>query len=258
MAERNRIYFASDLHLGMQPARESRRRELLFVKWLEEISADASELWLLGDVFDYWFEYRKVVPRGFTRFLGKLATVSDLGVKIHLIPGNHDIWIFDYLPDEIGMEVHVDPVIRSWNNHVFLLGHGDGLHKGDYIYRMLQGIFKNRIMQWLYARIHPNGSMAFAHWWSKRSRIKHGAFGAFLGEEQEHQLQYARKKLRENPEIEYFVFGHRHIPFDIRISEQNRAICLGDWIGNFTYGVFDGEKFELKKFLEEEGEIIRR
>ena len=162
MAERNRIYFASDLHLGMHPLEESLRREKLFVKWLGEIRDDASELWLLGDVFDYWFEYKKVVPRGFTRFLGALATLSDAGVDIHLIPGNHDIWIFDYLPSEIGLIIHRRSLTRTWNGHLFHLGHGDGLYQGDWKYRTLQNIFKNRINQWLYARIHPNASMVAA------------------------------------------------------------------------------------------------
>ncbi len=257
MPERTRIYFASDLHLGMHPLEESRRREQLFVQWLEEISKDARELWLLGDVFDYWFEYSKVVPRGFTRFLGKLAMLSDQGIKIHLIPGNHDIWSFDYLPQEIGLEVHTKLITKTWNNHKFRLGHGDGLSRNDHIYRLLQGIFKNRILQWFYARLHPNGSTTFAQWWSKKSRISHGTFGSFLGADQEHQVQYARKKITEDSEIEFFIFGHRHIPFDIRIAEQTRVICLGDWIGNFTYGVFDGEEFQLKKFLEDRGSIIK-
>ena len=257
MPERTRIYFASDLHLGMHPLEESRQHEQLFVQWLEEIREDAIELWLLGDVFDYWFEYSKVVPRGFVRFLGKLAALSDDGVKIHLIPGNHDVWIFDYLTQEIGLEVHRKPLFRTWNSHLFLLGHGDGLYRGDYIYRLLQGIFKNRILQWFYARIHPNGSMAFAQWWSKKSRLKHGTFGDYQGADKEHQVQYARKKLKDDPKIEYFVFGHRHIPFDIRVGEQSRVICLGDWIGNFTYGVFDGEEFQLKKYLKDQGSIIK-
>lgn len=251
-----RIYFASDLHLGMHPLEESLRREKLFVRWLDEIREDASELWLLGDIFDYWFEYQKVVPRGFTRFLGKLATLSDEGVKIHLIPGNHDIWIFNYLPLEIGLELHQKAVTRRWNDHLFYLGHGDGLHRGDRGYRFLQWIFKNRFMQWAYARIHPNGSMAFAHWWSRKSRAKHGAFGSFMGADREHQVIFAREELQKHSDIEYFVFGHRHIPFDIRIGEQSRVICLGDWIGNFTYGVFDGEQFHLKQYLEDQGEII--
>jgi UDP-2,3-diacylglucosamine hydrolase len=258
MAERHRIYFASDLHLGMEPAEESLKREKLFVQWLEEIGSDASELWLLGDVFDYWFEYRKVVPRGFSRFLAALATLNDAGVKIHMIPGNHDIWVFDYLPSETGLELHRKSVEREWNGHRFFLGHGDGLYRGDYNYRLLQGIFKNRLMQFLYARIHPNGSMAFAHWWSKKNRMKHGSIGAFMGEDNEHQVLYARKKTEERPDIEYMIFGHRHIPYDIRINDNSRVICLGDWIGNFTYGVFDGNEFELKKYLPEAGSIIKK
>ena len=257
MSQRQNIYFASDLHLGMQPAEESLRRERLFIEWLEEIRRDARELWLLGDVFDYWFEYRKVVPRGFTRFLGTLASLSDDGIEIHLIPGNHDIWVFDYLPSEISLKVHRKNIRREWNKHTFFLGHGDGLHRGDHSYKMLQRIFKNRVIQWFYARIHPNGSMAFAHWWSAKSRLKHGALGSFLGADNEHQVQFAREEYKKDPEIGYFVFGHRHIPYDIRIAENSRVICLGDWIGNFTYGVFDGNEFRLEKFLPGKGEIIR-
>ena len=257
MSQRQNIYFASDLHLGMQPAEESLRRERLFIEWLEEIRRDARELWLLGDVFDYWFEYRKVVPRGFTRFLGTLASLSDDGIEIHLIPGNHDIWVFDYLPSEISLKVHRKNIRREWNKHTFFLGHGDGLHRGDHSYKMLQRIFKNRVIQWFYARIHPNGSMAFAHWWSAKSRLKHGALGRCLGADNEHQVQFAREEYKKDPEIGYFVFGHRHIPYDIRIAENSRVICLGDWIGNFTYGVFDGNEFRLEKFLPGKGEIIR-
>ncbi len=257
MAERKHIYFASDLHLGMHPAEDSLRREKLFVQWLKEIQEDASELWLLGDVFDYWFEYKKVIPRGFTRFLGALASLSDSGVEIHLIPGNHDLWVFDYLPTEIGLKIHRKSLNRTWNNQLFHLGHGDGLYHGDRKYRLLQSIFKNRTIQWFFARIHPNGSMAFAHRWSQNSRKKTGAIGSFTEADQEHQVQFARKELEKDPSIEYFIFGHRHLPFDIGISDTSRVICLGDWIGNFTYGVFDGKEFQLKKFLPDQGEIIK-
>jgi UDP-2,3-diacylglucosamine hydrolase len=258
MAERTSIYFASDLHLGMPPQEDSLRREKLFVQWLEEIRDDAAELWLLGDVFDFWFEYKKVVPRGFTRFLGALASLSDAGVDIHLIPGNHDIWVFDYLPKEIGLQVHRKSLTRTWNNHLFHLGHGDGLYRGDWKYRLLQSFFKNPTIQWFYARIHPNGSTAFAQGWSRKSRKKTGAIGSFTEADQEHQVQFARKELERNSSIEYFVFGHRHLPFDIRIAENSRVICLGDWIGNFTYGLFDGKEFQLKKFLPDQGEIIKQ
>lgn len=258
MPGKKHIYFISDLHLGMYPQDKSLEREKLVVQWLDEIAENAAELWMLGDIFDYWFEYAKVVPRGFTRFLGKLASLSDAGIKIHLIPGNHDIWVFNYLSNEIGLEIHREALIKNWNKHQFLLGHGDGLHNEDLSYRMLQRIFKNRLMQWFYARLHPNGSTSFAHWWSKKSRMKQGAFKEFQGIEKEHQIQYARKIIKDQPDIEYFIFGHRHIPFDIRIAEKSRVIGLGDWIGNFSYGVFDGEEFLLKKYLEDQGTIIKQ
>lgn len=250
------IYFASDLHLGMYPLDESRQRERYFVEWLEEIRSDAKEIWLLGDVFDYWFEYSKVVPRGFTRFLGKLASLADEGVEIHIFPGNHDVWLFSYLQEEIGAIIHRGNITKTWNNKTFLLGHGDGLLKSDRSYRLLQSVFKNKTMQWLYARLHPNGSSAFAQWWSRKSRNKKGAFIPFLGIEKEHQVIFARQTLEEQPDINYFVFGHRHIPFRIRISPTSQVVCLGDWISNFTYGVFDGEELHLRKFFEDRGEII--
>jgi len=256
MPERNRIYFASDLHFGMHPAEESRKRERYFVDWLEEIRHDATELWLLGDVFDYWFEYSKVVPRGFSRFLGKLATLADEGVELHIFPGNHDVWLFNYLPEEIGAIIHRGSVVKTWNNQNFLLGHGDGLLKSDRAYRLLQSVFKNRRMQWLYARLHPNGSMTFAQWWSKKSRTKKGAYVPFLGIEKEHQVIFAKKYLEKQPAIDYFIFGHRHVPFIIRVSPSSQVVCLGDWIGNFTYAVFDGEKLHLKKRFEDRGKII--
>jgi len=256
MAEKNHIYFASDLHFGMHPIEESRLRERHFVDWLEEIRSDAKEIWLLGDVFDYWFEYSKVVPRGFTRFLGKLATLADEGVEIHIFPGNHDVWLFNYLPEEIGATIHRGSIVKTWNNKTFMLGHGDGLLKSDRLYRLLQSIFKNKTMQWLFARLHPNGSSAFAQWWSRKSRSKKGVFVPFLGIEKEHQLIFAKETLKKQPDISYFVFGHRHIPSRIRISQTSEVFCLGDWIFNFTYAVFDGETLQLKKFFDGKGEII--
>lgn len=256
MAEKTRIYFASDLHLGMHPLEESRERERHFVRWLDQVSIDAKEIWLLGDIFDYWYEYRKVVPRGFTRFLGKLATLCDQGIEVHIFTGNHDVWLFDYLPDEIGLTVHTKIITRTWNNHKFMLGHGDGLLSSEVGYRLLQGMFHSKVLQWLYSRIHPNGSTAFAQWWSKRSRMKKGSYVPFLGVEKEHQITYAKKVLLKDPDIEYFIFGHRHVPFQIRLNESSQVICLGDWIVNFTYAVFDGEQFLMKKFFEDRGKIL--
>ena len=256
MAERNTVYYASDLHLGMYPMEKSRLRERYVVDWLEQIRHDAKEIWLIGDVFDYWYEYNKVVPRGFVRFLGKLASLADEGVEIHLFPGNHDVWIFDYLPEEIGVSIHKGNLIKTWNDKKFMLGHGDGLLKSDRGYRLLQRMFRSRFLQWFYTRIHPNGSISFAHWWSKKSRTKKGAFVPFLGVDKEHQVIYARKTLEVQADINYFIFGHRHVPFQIQLSSSSQVVCLGDWIVNFSYAVFDGEELQLKKFFPDQGSII--
>lgn len=256
MAERNKVYFASDLHLGMYPMEKSRLRERYVVDWLEQIRHDAKEIWLIGDVFDYWYEYNKVVPRGFVRFLGKLASLADEGVEIHLFPGNHDVWLFDYLPEEIGVSIHKGNLIKTWNDKKFMLGHGDGLLKSDRGYRLLQRMFRNRTLQWFYARIHPNGSISFAHWWSKKSRTKKGAFVPFLGVDKEHQVIYAKKTLEVQADINYFIFGHRHVPFQIQLSSSSQVVCLGDWIVNFSYAVFDGKELQLKKFFPDQGTII--
>lgn len=256
MAAKNKIYFASDLHLGMFPKEDSRLREGYVVDWLEQIRQDASELWLIGDVFDYWYEYNKVVPRGFVRFLGKLASLVDEGVEVHLFPGNHDVWLFDYLPEEIGVHIHTGNLIKTWNKKKFMLGHGDGLLKSDWSYRLLQSLFKSKCLQWFYSRIHPNGSTSFAQWWSQKSRNKKGAYVPFLGIDKEHQIIFASKALKAQPDINYFVFGHRHIPFQVQLSPGSQVLCLGDWIANFTYAVFDGESLQLKKFFPDRGTII--
>ena len=146
---------------------------------------------------------------------------------------------------------------RTWSDRRFVLGHGDGLLLSDRGYRLLQAAFRNRLLQWLYARLHPNGSTAFAQWWSKKSRNKKGAYVPFLGKDREHQIIFARKMLADRKDIDYFVFGHRHVPFDIQVGERSRVICLGDWIANFTYAVFDGKELVLTKYLEDQGEIIR-
>ena len=256
MAGRSNIYFISDLHLGMEESPgESREREKIAVQWLESVRKDAAEIWFLGDVFDYWFEYKSVVPRGFTRFLGKLAELSDEGIEIHFFTGNHDIWVFDYLPDEIGMVLHHKPIIREFNGIKFFLGHGDGYSPKDYGYLLIKRLFRSRFLQWCYARIHPNSATAFARWSSRKSRLSHNML-PYLGTEDEDIVLYARKRVSEDPSIAFFIFGHRHVAFDVEIDESTRVICLGDWISGFTYALFDGKKMELKKFLEERGEII--
>ncbi|MFZ5940754.1 MAG: UDP-2,3-diacylglucosamine diphosphatase [Bacteroidota bacterium] len=251
-----KIRFASDLHLGMHPKEKSRERERAVTEWLDEIKNDTSQLWLVGDIFDYWFEYRRVVPRGFIRFLGKLAELSDMGIEIHIFTGNHDVWYFGYLPDEIGAIIHREPVILELGSKTFLIGHGDGLTWQDKGYLFIKWMFKNRFLQWCYARIHPNGSAGFAHWWSRRSRYSKGFCTPWQGVEKEEQIIFSEKISKENPDIDYFIYGHRHIPYVYTLSSGSRVFGLGDWIVNFTYGEFDGEEMKLKKRFEEKGEIV--
>ncbi len=245
---RKNIYFASDMHLGMYPEAESREREKKLVAWLRSIEEDVAELWLLGDIFDYWFEHKKVVPRGFVRFIGKLAELADQGVPIHIFTGNHDVWFFDYFPGEIGAVIHRDPVTWNFGQRKFYLSHGDGLTKKDRGYLFIKSIFRSKFLQWWWARLHPNGSASFAQWWSKKSRYGKEMVHPFKGEEEEEQLIFARNMLEQDPEIDYFLFGHRHIPYDIEVAKGKRAICLGDWISSFSYAVFDGEELKLKYF----------
>ena len=242
-----RIYFASDVHLGMHPKDKSSEREKLFIRWLDEIMTDASEVYLVGDIFDYWFEYRKVVPRGFTRTLGKISELSDKGIPVHLFTGNHDVWVFDYLPSETGVILHREPYATTIGGKRFFIAHGDGLGPGEAHYKMLKRIFTSKTLQWLYARLHPNFTIAFAQRWSKNSRYAKGISVDYLGEDKEVLIQYAKKKLTEEY-FDYFIFGHRHLPLDFNLDNGSRLIFLGDWIINFTYAVFDGENLELKKY----------
>lgn len=230
----------------MHPATESLEREKKVVKWLESIRHEASEIYLLGDIFDYWFEYKRVVPRGFTRFLGKIADLSDSGIKVNYFTGNHDVWVFDYLPSEIGVEVFRHPVIREYDGRKFYIAHGDGLGPGQGSYKLLKRLFTSKTAQWLYARIHPNFATGFAHRWSKKSRYSKGVSTGFLGEDKEHLIIYAREKLKEE-QFDYFIFGHRHLPLEYDLGDGCRLLYLGDWIENFSYAVWDGTSLELKK-----------
>lgn len=243
----DRIYFISDLHLGAPDYESSKVRELRFVRWLDEIKADAKILYVVGDLFDFWFEYKHAVPRGFTRAIGKLAELSDMGIEIHLFTGNHDMWIFDYLPKEIGATLHREPIEREYGGKKFYIGHGDGLGPGDHGYKFLKKVFANPFLQWCFARLHPNFGIGLADYFSKRSRAQTGGEDAvFKGEENEWLYQYCQEVLEER-HFDYFVFGHRHLPLDLTVGENSRYVNLGDWIQYFTYGVFDGNTLELKK-----------
>ncbi len=248
MTNKNKIYFASDTHFGLSSPEESIPRERLFVRWLESIREDASEIYLLGDIFDFWFEYKRVVPRGYTRVLGKIAEITDSGIPVHFFTGNHDIWVFDYLPQETGMIIHKSPYITKLNGKKFYLAHGDGLDENDKTFKLLKWIFTNSALQWIFARLHPNLSVWFAHKWSHKNRYSKELVLPFKGKDEEEHMVFANRML-EKEHFDYFVFGHRHIPLNLPLNNgSSRCINLGDWLWHFTYGVFDGNKMEIKEF----------
>jgi UDP-2,3-diacylglucosamine hydrolase len=227
------------LHLGAPDAASSLQRERHFVRWLDMIKADAAELYLVGDVFDFWFEYRKAVPKGFVRILGKLAELADAGVQIHYFVGNHDMWMRDYFKDQFGASIHYHPVQRELHGRQYMIGHGDGLGPGDHSYKFLKRVFRNRLAQWAFHRLHPNFGIALADYFSRKSRKKTGHLDAIDHGENEYLLIFAQETLKEKPEIDYFVFGHRHLPKYHALENGKCYINLGDWITHFTYMVVD-------------------
>ncbi|MCK9613245.1 MAG: UDP-2,3-diacylglucosamine diphosphatase [Bacteroidales bacterium] len=246
--EHKKIYFVSDCHFGIPDYQSSQAREKKFVLWLDDIKKDAHEIYILGDLFDYWFEYKSVVPRGYTRLLGKLAELSDSGIKIYYFTGNHDMWTFGYLKQEIGLEIIYKPVVKEINGLKFMLAHGDGLGPGDFGYKMMKKIFLCKLCRWLYARLHPNFAAWVARHISNRSRFSHEATDMlYRGDDKEYLLVYAKKLLKKE-HFDFFIFGHRHLPLDVKISENTRYINLGDWLVHFSYAVLDRQKFEIKRF----------
>lgn len=250
LSEKGKIYFISDIHLGAPAFKDNREREMLFAQWLDFISDDVSELYLLGDIFDFWFEYKKVVPRGFIRILGRLAMLTDKGIPVHFFTGNHDLWVFDYLPQEIGLKIHRNEFITEIEGKKFFLAHGDGLDPEDKGYLFLKKIFSSKKLQWVFARLHPNFAFQIAHRWSKSSRLSKMNRKEEFNVKNENMYLFAEKFL-EKEWIDYFIFGHRHRMADVVVKDHSRMILLGDWINNFSYGVFDGEKMTLKKFERE-------
>ena len=245
LPEGKKIYFASDNHLGAPTPEESAPRERIFAQWLDYIRDDVGVLFLLGDLFDFWFEYKTVVPKGFVRVLGKLAELADSGVPIHFFVGNHDMWMLDYLEKEIGITVHYTPQEFTFCEKSFFIGHGDALGPNDMGYKLMKKIFKNSFFQWCFRWLHPDWGMRLGHYLSVKSKLISGEEDAvFLGEENEWLAQYSKRKHQEKVR-DFYVFGHRHIPLNIPI-EQSRYINLGDWISHYTYAVFDGKALELK------------
>ena len=243
-----KVYFASDNHLGAPTIEASRPREKKLVAWLDSIKSDAAAIFLLGDLFDFWFEYKTVVPKGFVRTLGKLAEIADSGIPIYYFVGNHDLWMKGYFEDELGIPVFHKPKEFIIHKSEFFIGHGDGLGPGDKGYKRLKKVFRSRFFNWLFQWGHPDIGIPIAQYFSVKNKLISGDEDAkFLGEDNEWLVQYSKRKLEEKHR-DYFVFGHRHLPLEIQLNDSSRYINLGDWIQYFTYGVFDGVNFHLKKY----------
>lgn len=243
-----KVYFASDQHLGAPTYAESLPREKRFVKWLDEVKSDAAAIFVLGDLFDFWFEYKTVVPKGFVRVLGKLAEIRDSGILIYFFVGNHDLWMKDYFLTELNIPVYHDNRLFEINGKTFLIGHGDGKGPGDKGYKRMKKVFVHPFSKWLFGWLHPDLGVKLAQHLSVKNKLISGDSDVkFLGEENEWLVQYAKRKL-ETQHYDYFIFGHRHLPMTIPVGENSIYANLGDWIIYFTYGVFDGKDFELKKY----------
>ncbi len=243
-----KIYFASDNHLGAPTSERSQPREKKFVRWLESIRKDAAAIFLLGDLFDFWFEYGTVVPKGFTRTLGKLAEITDSGIPVYYFVGNHDLWMNGYFEEELNIPVFHRPQVFEIGGKEFFIGHGDGLGPGDKGFKRMKKVFTNPVAKWFFRWLHPDLGVRVAQYFSVKNRLISGEEDVhFLGEDKEWLVQYAKKKL-EARHYDYFVFGHRHLPLDIELSKESRYINLGDWIGYFSYGVFDGKDLQLAYF----------
>lgn len=247
MSTGTKIYFASDFHLGGGSYQSSREREDRIVRWLDLIKKDAAELFLMGDVFDFWFEYKTVVPRGYIRFLGKLADLVDNGVKLYLFKGNHDMWMFDYFTTELNATIITNELEIERGGKKFYLHHGDGLGPGDGLYKVLKKVFRSEFCQWLFARVHPNLGVGIANYWSRHSRKAGLSNEIRKSVEQEWLVVYCRELLTQKY-FDYLIFGHRHLPLDIQLDEKSRYINLGEWYSYYTYAVFDGENLTLEYF----------
>ena len=242
-----KIYFLSDFHLGATDYAKSLQREKKIVSFLETIRHQAAAIFLVGDMFDFWFEYKNVVPKGYVRLLGKLAEITDSGIPIYFFVGNHDMWMRDYFKKELNIHVYYQPETFTWNEKKFFIGHGDGLGPGDHKYKLMKSFFRNPFCQWLFGSLHPSWGIGLANYFSRASRKKTGNKDAvFLGEENEWLIIFSRQVLAKE-HYDYFIFGHRHLPIDIPLTDRSHYINLGDWINHFTYAEFDGKETYLRK-----------
>lgn len=256
MAVRTKTYFISDLHLGAAYLDRQHDRERMISDFLSEISADAARLYLVGDVLDYWFEYRNVVPRGHVRFFGALAALADSGVEVTWLIGNHDIWMFDYLRDELGIRIVDGSIETVIDGRRFFISHGDGLGRLDLSFRFIRSMFRNRICQKLYSAIHPRWTVPFAYRWSSSNRdYDPERIPVYDGEIQRKVEGWAHDYLGVHPETDYIVLGHHHVAVEKKLNDRTELVILGDWIYNFTYGVFDGENLCLQQYARAKSEF---
>ncbi|MEM9687474.1 MAG: UDP-2,3-diacylglucosamine diphosphatase [Bacteroidota bacterium] len=247
-SKNKKIYFASDNHLGAPTRAASATREQKFVRWLDTIKHDADAIFLLGDLFDFWFEYKTVVPKGFTRTLGKLAELTDAGIPVHYFVGNHDLWMNGYFEEELNIPVYHHPREFTFNNKKFLIGHGDGLGPGDKGYKRMKKVFTHPVAKWCFRWVHPDWGVRLGHYLSVKNKMISGDEDVkFTGAENEWLVQYCKRKL-ETTHYDYFVFGHRHLPMTITLKESSTYVNLGDWVRHYTYGVFNGVEMALKTY----------
>ena len=248
LSKGKKIYFASDNHLGAPTRAASLPREQKFVRWLDAVKSDADAIFLLGDLFDFWFEYKAVVPKGFTRTLGKLAEITDAGIPVHYFVGNHDLWMNGYFEEELNIPVYHRPKAFTFNEKNFLIGHGDGLGPGDKGYKRMKKVFTNPVAKWFFRWLHPDWGVRLGHYFSVKNKLISGKEDVkFTGEENEWLVQYCKRKL-ETTHYDYFIFGHRHLPMEIEIGTASVYMNLGDWIHHYTYAIFDGDRLTLKTY----------
>ena len=250
------VYFLSDAHLGSLAIEHGRTQERRLVRFLDSIKTKAAAIYLLGDMFDFWNEYRYVVPKGYTRFLGKLSELTDMGGEVHYFTGNHDIWTYGYLEKECGVTVHTQPLTTEIYDKVFYLAHGDGLGDPDKKFKLLRKMFHNRTCQRLLNAFHPRWGMWLGQTWAKRSRLKRadGKEPPYMGENREHLVLYTKQYIETHSHVDYFIYGHRHIELDLMLPQKTRMLIIGDWIWQFTYVVYDGEHLFLEEYVEGESQ----
>ena len=251
------VYIISDAHLGSWAIPHQRMQERRLVRFLDDIKHKAAAGYLLGDMFDFWYDWKYAVPKGYTRFLGKISELTDMGVEVHYFTGNHDIWMYGYLEKECGVILHKQPLTTEIYGKVFLMAHGDGLGDPDKKFKFIRSMFRNKVCQRLFSTLHPRWSMWFGQTWAKHSRMKRadGKEPPYMGEDKEFLVLYTKEYIKTHPEIDYFIYGHRHIELDLMLSRKSRMMIIGDWIWQFTYVVFDGEHLLLEEYVEGESKL---